>query len=332
MSTRQKKGTRTKKKPAKSAHGRKKQDQFRQQGGPQRSIQTIGAAIGGVYPQAFLRRGGTAQQVTDQDPAGSERITGCDLFGSGITKTTATGAQGFGSTGFWVGLTPSTISSRLAAIEEMFQWYAIRDLKIHYTSVVGTDTIGSIAIGISTDDQIQSAFTTPTQQQIMELQPALLCPVWSSASMELKFRGTKLYESYASGEALDEKVQAVIGAAFNSATLSGQPMGQLWLSYTIDFYQQVPLLSTVDLLRSGKPCPRCHQQIDELKIKVKPTSVHERKLCRTETDDFIILRAQEPSLVELRPLPVSTTRGTSDLFRDERKSPISSKRAQSFKG
>jgi hypothetical protein len=318
-----------------------KQGQNRQQGGPQRSIQSIGAAIGGVYPQAFMKRGGVAQQVTDQDPAGSERITGCDLFTAPIASSAAgelTGLEGFGTSGYWVGLTPSLISTRLAAIEEMFQWYAIRDLKLHYTATVGTSTAGSIAIGISTDDQIQSAFTAPTQQQLMELQPALLCPVWSMASMELKFRGTKLYESYASGEAKDEKVQAVIGAAFNANLSAGGPYGQIWLSYTIDFYQQVPLLSSVDLLRAGKPCPRCHQQIDASKIQVKPPPSRERKAksfvgsADRESDDFIVLRAQEPPLVELRPLPASATRGTTNLFRDEGKSPISSKRAQSFKG
>jgi hypothetical protein len=330
MSTRQKKGTRTKKKPANSAHGRKKRDSNRQQGGPQRSIQTIGAAIGGVYPSAYIKRGGTAQQIVDQDPEGSERISGCDLFSFAMNSNGSTTA-GFGANGFWVGITPSTISSRLAAIEEMYQWYAIRDLKIHYTPVTGTNALGALAIGISTDDQIPLAFTSPTQQQLMELQPAMLTPVWGFSSMEMKFRGTKLYESYASGEAKDEKVQAVIGAAFN-ITSTGAAYGLLWLSYTIDFYQQVPLLSSVDLLAAGKPCPRCHQQLDEKKIQARLPFSFERKPRYKETDDYVVLRAQEPSILELRPVPVSATRGTTNLFRDEGKSPISSKRAQSFKG
>jgi hypothetical protein len=339
MSTRQKKGTRTKKTPAKSAHGRMKQGQKRQQGGPQRSIQTVGAAIGGMYPQAYIRRGGVAQQTTDQDPAGSERISGCDLFsyplGTGTSSTSGFGVYPGSSGTYWVGVTPSIISSRLAAIEEMFQWYAIRKLKIHYTSVVGTSTSGSIAIGISTDAQIASAFTTPTQQQIMELQPALLCPVWSSASMELEFRGTKLYESYASGEAKDEKVQASIGAAFNAFLTNSTTYGQLWVEYVIDFYQQVPLLSSVDLIRSGRPCPRCHQQVVVSETKDKLPLSLERKVkslfADRESDDYIVLRAQEPPSVELRPLPASATRGTA-IYRDEGKSPISSKRAQSLKG
>jgi len=315
-----------------------KQDSSRQKGGPQRSIQTIGASIGGVYPQAFLRRGGVAQQTTDQDPAGSERITGCDLFGFPIEGGGSSTTAGFGVNGFWVSLTPSTISARLAAIEEMFQWYAIRSIKLHYTPTIGTGQAGSVAIGISTDEQIALAFTTPNQQQVMELQPALLTPLWGMASMELKFRGTKLYESYASGEAKDEKVQAVIGAVFNAAMVAATAYGQLWVEYVIDFYQQVPLLSSVDLLRSGKPCPRCNQLIDEKKIKVKSPLFIERKAksfvgsANRESDDYVVLRAQEPPFVELRPLPASATRGTANLFRDEGKSPISSKRAQSFKG
>jgi len=261
---------------------------------PQNGIQTIGAAIGHIAPRAWIKRGGVAQQLTDQDPEGSERISGCDLFTQPVQSGSTTAAAGFGGTGtYWQSLTPGNISSRLAAIEEMFQWYIIREIKIMYSPATGSNTVGSVAIGVSTDSQARSAFTTPTQQQIMELQPALLTPVWGMASMTLKARGTKLFESYASGEALDEKVQASIAAVILGGTAS-TVYGQLWLEYTIDFYQQIPLLSSVDLFKDQKPCPRCHQYVLEDPRLRKQMAPRERKDQPDRDDGFVVLRTSEP--------------------------------------
>jgi len=306
----------------------------RSMGGPQRNIQAIPSAIGGVYPQAFIKRGGTAQQVTDQDPAGSERITGCDLFSLPIVlgDVTDTSTGGFGGT-YWATVSPNVISARLAAIEEMYQWWAIRDLKVHYTPVIGTGTAGSIAIGISTDHDTSVAFSAPTQQEIMELQPAMLCPVWGMASMELKFRGTKLYESYASSESSDTRFQAAIGAVFdvNGSIAAGVPRGQLWLTYTIDFYQQSPLLSAVDLVRLNRLCPRCRQPVD-LKRVIPRTKTIERKSALPDRDDgFVVLRTQEPSTGVFQGLQTYQGLESPPIRREESKAHLTA-RSQSQKG
>jgi hypothetical protein len=302
-------------------------------GGPQRNIQSIPSAIGGVYPQAFLKRGGVAQQVTDQDPAGSERITGCDLFAQPISlgNDTDTSAGGF-SGAYWSTVSPSVISSRLAAIEEMFQWWAIRDLKVHYTPVIGTGTAGSIAVGIATDHDTSIAFSTPTQQQIMELQPAMLCPVWGMASMELKFRGTKLYESFASSESSDVRFQAAIGAVFdqNPSIASTVPRGQLWVTYTIDFYQQSPLLSSVDLSRLDRPCPRCRQPVDLKRVIPRGKELKSREP-PDRADGFVVLRTTEPSTGVYQGLPTYQGLEPSPLRRDESKA-HSTLRSVSSKG
>lgn len=221
-------------------------------------IESVGAAIGRSAPTAYFTRGGPAQKLVDQDFQGSERITGCDLYSFNLTNNT-TSANAFAAGAYYENITCSTISSRVQAIEEMYQWNAIRSLKLHYSPVVGTGTPNSIAIGISTDAEITSLITAPTQQQVMEFQPSMLSPVWGFASCELKMRGTKLFESYNSSESKDTRIQAVIAAVYNSSVAALITTGQLWVEYVIDFYQQTPLLSSVDLFRSGRPCPRCKQ-------------------------------------------------------------------------
>jgi len=214
----------------------------------------------------------------------------------------------------------------------MYQWWAIRDLKVHYTPVIGTGTAGSIAIGISTDHDTSVAFSAPTQQEIMELQPALLCPVWGMASMELKFRGTKLYESYASAEGGDTRFQAAIGASFdvNGTIAAPVPRGQLWLSYTIDFYQQSPLLSSVDLSRLNRPCPRCRQPVDLKRVIPRVRDV-KRPSPLDRDDEFIVLRAQEPSTRVFQGLQTYQGLESPPMRREESKAQTTA-RSQSQKG
>jgi hypothetical protein len=292
-----------------------------------------------------MSRQGKAQALTDQDSTSSERITGCDLLTSVVETSVLTGDIVFNPEGDFFGtseahytpLTPSTISARLGAIEEIYQWYAIRDLKIRYIPNCGSDTTGSVALGITTDPTaitLGNIPAAPSQQQVLELNPALLAPVWGSSIMEMKFRGTKLFACDALGgqsvATLDQGIQCALAVSGTSLT-SATKLGQIWVDYTIDFYQQTPILSAVDLFRSGRPCPRCYQPVPCDPRQRKPALRLERKSDR-KTGDYVIIRAQEPPSVELRPLPALATRGTSDLFRDERETPISSKRAQSFKG
>jgi hypothetical protein len=348
MSTRQKKNSRAKQPAKQSGHGRKTSRGVAQL--PGKAI-TNPAALGFILPRASLARSGKAQVMTDQDSGSSERIVGCDLLNTAIQSTVSTGVLAYSNPDSvfgtaakfnWYPLTPSTISNRLAAIEEMYQWYAIRDLKVRYIPNCGSTSAGSVALGITTDVEIYGEINAPSQQQVLEFNPALLAPVWGASMMEMKFRGTKLFECFnTSNTELNLGIQAALvmsGVGPVVATVTGQ----VWLDYVIDFYQQVPLLSAVDLFKTGRACSRCHQFVLQLpqrklvqRIEQKQRTELKTRLSSRESlegDDFVVLRAQEPSVMELRPLPVSATRGTTNLFRDEGKSPISSKRAQSFKG
>jgi hypothetical protein len=259
------------------------------------------AAVGVVYPRASFTRGGKAQALTDQDSAGSERISGCDLFGPTVDSAVTSGNIQF-STVFSSGLsnlqaapiTPSTISARLQAIEEMYQWWAIRRIKFTYIPNVGSTTVGSVALGCLTDvaQLIAGLLTAPTQQEVLELNPAMLIPVWGSSAMELLFRGTKLHASYNSGA--DEDTDSLYQAALiisGIGPVTATKLGQIWVDYDIDFYQQTPLLSGVDLFRKGIPCPRCRQMV--LRDPRLPRLRGDEKK-QDRDDDFVVLRTSEP--------------------------------------
>jgi hypothetical protein len=203
--------------------------------------------MGVVIGRSSFGFAGPAQRLADQDSAGSLRIRGKDLFS--IAFQASSGAYSImpdSTIGpYWAAISPSTISPRLAAIESMFQWYVIRRLKIMYVPTTGSTTVGSVGIGISTDWDTQDALPTPTQTQILELQPAILTPVWTIASVEMKNTGTKLYECYLSSESGQNRFQAILGAALNTGALSGA-IGQLFMEYEVDFYQPTPIVSAID--------------------------------------------------------------------------------------
>lgn len=203
------------------------------------------SSVGFILPRSSFGFAGPAQRLADYDSGSSLRVTGCDLFSQNIVAGSSTAAAGFGGTGsYYKSLSPSNISTRLQAVEEMFQWWAIRRLRVHYVPVVGSSTSVAVALGYSSDVELDG-IANPTQQQIMELYPAVLTPCWQTASMEIKHDGTKLFESYLSTESLDLRVQGVLACTLTNSVAS-TAYGALWMEYVIDFYQQSPLLSSVD--------------------------------------------------------------------------------------
>lgn len=328
MSSRQKKGKRTKKTKKGPRQG---QAPSRSDSRAPGSVQTNPAAIGMVLPRASFSRGGTVQKIADQDFSSSERITGCDLLTPTVNAIGTTAVISFsptpgGSYGpQWTPLTPSKISTRLAAIEEMFQWYAIRDLKIRYVPNCGSTTPGSVALGIASDTFIATtAIDTPTQQQILEFNPASLVPVWGSVVMESKFRGARLYECY-TGAAV-ESVQCALGVS-GTGPATATTLGQIWVDYVIDFYQQTPLLSSIDLFKRGLSCPRCRQL-----VLVNPSLSREEKVKAIDRDDeYVVLRTKEPSTGVFQGLQTYQGLESPPIRREESKAQMTT-RSQSQKG
>jgi len=243
------------------------------------TLQSVPTSMGVSLGKSTFGFAGPAQRLADQDSAGSLRIKGSDLYS--ITVTTAAGSQAaFNSSAigpYYAYLSPSTISSRVTAIEEMFQWYAIRYVKVVYMPLVPTSQAGQLALGFSTDAQIQNAITTPTVQQIMEFNTAVLSPVWQISTMEIKHTGTRLYECYLSSESVDNRFQGIMAARTTGAAV-GTTYGQLYMEYIIDFYQPVPLLSSTDRERRralqwkhvGEPHELVHSRMVESKSTPTP--------------------------------------------------------------
>jgi hypothetical protein len=172
------------------------------------------------------------------------RVVGCDLFSTAIASNGASTA-GFVGPVYYKQLTPSLISTRLTNLEELFQYYAIRELRICYTNDVGSTIAGSVAIGL-----VQSADTavdigTYTQQQVLELSPSFKTAVWEPESCMYRHTGSRLWNTdKSSAGAAEQYAQAYLVAALNASTLAAATFGTLWLEYVIDFYKPTPVEST----------------------------------------------------------------------------------------
>jgi hypothetical protein len=252
-----------------------------------------------ILPRSSFSFGGKAQRIADYDSDSSIRLSGCDLFSQTITAGSSTAAAGFGGTAtYWAALSPAAISTRVAAVEKMFQWWIIRSLRVHYVPTIGTGTAVSLALGFSTDAELDLAFATPTQQQVLELNPAVLTPVWALSTMEIKATGTKLFQSYAAAsQPLDLQYQGVLGATLLGASTS-VTYGQLWLEYVIDFYQPCPLIASVD-------APRVRIKAKGADLRPVEEERKIRRLPQPEDEDFV-----EPSPPSYRAPPSSAPGGS----------------------
>lgn len=208
---------------------------------------TAPASEGFIIPRSHFGFAGKPQALADYDQDRAVRVTGCGLFFAPVTAGSATPAAGFGGgTTYWVGITPTDIDPRLANIEKIFQFYAIRELRLSYIPAVGATTAVQVALGIAQDTQIQIAIPAPTQSQVLELNTSILTPAWQVATMTYTHRGTKLFNCYAAAaEENDTKLQASLTAVLLGA-IASTTYGQLYVEYIVDFYEPTPILPTVN--------------------------------------------------------------------------------------
>jgi hypothetical protein len=241
------------------------------------------SAFGSVVPQSTFRYAGPAQQLADQDSRGSLRVIGTDLYSIPVSTAIAgTGAFFTSVIGpFYSALTPATISARVQAVEEMFQWYAIRKLRISYIPSCPSTTAFSLAFGIVTDPRILTAIPSPTEQQVLEMQPASMSTAWQPQSFMFIHTGTKLWECYLSSESLDTRVQAYIAGVTSTAVAGNTGFGNLFVEYEIDFYQPTPLLSSVDFKARDLFCRRCSR--GSAGAPSHPPIMHTKYISETKT-------------------------------------------------
>jgi len=185
---------------------------------------------------------GKAQTNTEYSGMGDScRVVGCDLYSVPVATGAGSASLPFAGAAYST-VSPRLISPRLNNLEELYQYYAIRKLKVQYMPLCPTSTPGAIALGVAQNAQNATADVTyTTQQQVLETTPSVLTPVWQSASMEYTHTGTKLWDTATGGtgsiDAWDQMV--ILGIVAGGAVSTNY--GQLRLEYVIDSYKPTPV-------------------------------------------------------------------------------------------
>jgi len=165
-------------------------------------------------------------------------------------------------------LTPANISSRLAQIEEIYYYYAIRSLVLNFIPSVNPTTtiannadppvnlpLGSLPLGFSVAMQADAAGAlaegAPFFTNVLQSQPAVSFTSWEPATLSYEFTGKKVWKTSKTNEADSEQyTQALLlGASaisYGSGTDSStyQPIGIVRCTYVIDFYLPSPILNS----------------------------------------------------------------------------------------
>lgn len=241
------------------------------------------AAVGVALPQATFNFVGRPQPTADYDTTRGVRISGGGLF----TATLAILAAPSESTGivdapalvpaagtnarFYVAIVPTNVDPRLAEISATFQFYAFRMLEFVYVPSVGTDRTTSLVLAVSQDAEEYLQIPNPTQTQALEMNTALMTPVWQTSSMRYEHPGTKtwrtnLLESGAVGDFYQAQLTAVISSSV-PGTAPGfvlLPCGKLYVKYVIDLYEPQPVevtTTTLDNPDSGFFVPEVEEEV-----------------------------------------------------------------------
>jgi hypothetical protein len=185
---------------------------------------------------------GKAQSTADfSGMLDATRVVGSDLLSNTISSAGTSYAGAFGSGTALVYLGPTEMSPRLAALEELYEFFCFRKLTFMYMPNCSSTTTGSLGCGLISDPlQAVAIFTTGgSQQQLLESDPSFITPLWQGASWTYTNTGSKLFSTYASTgvEPAQNYIQGVLVALFNSSSQSSGQYGQVWIEYVIDFYK-----------------------------------------------------------------------------------------------
>jgi len=234
------------------------------------------SSVGVVTSNSYFKMDGKAQQNAEISGMGDScRVVGCDLFGTAIaTGAGSATAPLAGATG--IVLTPNNISPRLRNMEELYQYYAIRKLRMEYMPMCPTTTSGAVALGLAQNSLNVASVTYTTQQQVLETTPSVLAPVWQAASTEYTHTGTKLWYTSSSSVGDSSEADQLVLLAVIANGLISTGYGQIRLEYTIDFYKPTPVESSpsrispvtkLSLKRSSE------EKVDRAGIFVPPPNV-----------------------------------------------------------
>jgi hypothetical protein len=189
-------------------------------------------------------------------------IDGVRVVGSDLPFSITTPASGLYSVlnntylstgGQFLPISPKALSNRLNLFEEMYQYYAIRELRITYIPAVGTSTAGSFATCICNNESVVSGDFN-TIAEVLQFPVRFLAPYWSPRTMVYKFNGTQVWTAHTdSGTDTEQTIQCVIGGCSNAAgTGSPSAAGYLYIQYVVDFYGSMSIDTTDAIKLKGR--------------------------------------------------------------------------------
>jgi len=201
------------------------------------------------FGPSFVRGGGDAQKGSDFEASdGSERVHFSDTFGITIqagSSTASYGLSGGGAGTYAASLTPENVSSRLAQYEEMYQWYAFRDLLITYCPLISTNTSVGYNLGINQNTSMAISEGAPSAADVNEYSPSMAGPVYVPQTMKYSYHGKKLWStSTDTGSDALQSVQAQLQCILDGTPTASTTYGKLRITGAIDFYKQCPVFTT----------------------------------------------------------------------------------------
>jgi len=210
------------------------------------------ASVGVVLQKSLFNIIGRPQAVADFSTTRGVRISGTGLTNfwavqlndsdNPVPAFSALGPDGRNRT-YYVPLIPGNIDPRLGIFASTFQYFAFRSLTLTYVPACGTNTVNSIAFGVSQDPEMYMKISTPTQQQILEVNSATLTPFWQTASISYNHSGSRTWNTSLpnSGETgnVSQFYQAQIVGSVNTVGDFGV-RGYFYVNYVVDLYEPAP--------------------------------------------------------------------------------------------
>jgi hypothetical protein len=253
--------------------------------------------VGMITPQSYFRQGGPAQQLTDIGGMGDNvRFIGCDLFTLPIVAGSSATTAGFGGVGkFYTPCAPGDISPRLLQFEELYQYYAIRKIQFLATPEVGTNTNVSATLALIQDEAIAAGITAPTNQQLLEITPAMKWSVGFNAQLTYEHKGTRLWVTSTEGsEVAQNNYQLDLACVLSGTPVASTLYATLWVEYIIDFYKPCMILGSPSLQR--KMLHR--QRRSEKHIILRQAKFREQQLLTSRLDaeddeKYLLIRTSE---------------------------------------
>lgn len=207
------------------------------------NISAAPAAFGSIYrglPTTF----GNAKSIPNEGPG--LRVIGQHIVSANVMADGFTGIfyAGGVTTNSNFSMNPSDTTtiggSHLETYSTLFDKFRFRKFCVYYVPSVGSDTIGSFAMGYCRDPEESTA---PSFSTMPNLSPSLLVPYWQAASLEVDCtRGDETYYCRnASGSAAGPNARMTIqGVVHGQHSTSGSganvQYGYFILRYVCDFY------------------------------------------------------------------------------------------------